>query len=216
MTLHLPTRELVGLLADVYPFASPDDEDPAWHRVVLRWDGTRLHAMAGNGYRLAWMSWGPDDGDAPTIPGLDFSGGADADWELAILPENAKEIAKKFKLGVKLGDALVRVDGSTDSLRVERDADIAGVALRSSALSRPWDEKHPVIDSMISDIAAAAKKADARKSVLYSGPALADFCNPKVVRQRGNGVELMFGKSSTYIQIGDHFRGAVVQARQDD
>jgi hypothetical protein len=215
MTLIMPTRELVGLLADVHPFASKDDEDTIWHKVVIRWDGTRLHAMAGDGHRMAHMSWGPDDGDQPAIPGLDPYRVADEPWELAILPENAKEIATKFKLSAVLGDAPVRVDGSTDVLRVDRDADICGVALTSTALSRPWDENAPVIDEAIAGFAEAARTSAPRDSVAYSGFALADFCNPKVVRQRGP-VELKFGRAVTFIEIGQWFRGAVQQASTDN
>lgn len=213
-TLTMPTRELVGLLADVHPFASKDDEDTMWHRVVLRWDGTRLHAMAGTGFRLAWMSWGPDDGDGvqPTLPGndLDSLSGTDpgGPWELAILPENAKEIATKFKVKATEGELPLRVSGSVDAVRVERDAEIGGVALRSSALARPWDDNAPRIDDMIGQVAAQSGKALTR--VGYTGPFLADFCNPKVVRQRGP-LMLRFGPKSTYIEIGSHFKGAVMQ-----
>ena len=206
----MPTRELVGLIADVLPFASGDDEDTTWHRVVLRWDGTRIHAMAGDGVRLAWMSWGPDDGDAPAIPGLDpYESVGDEPWELAILPENAKEIASKFKVGKKEGELPVRVTGSLDSLKVERDAEAAGVALRSVALSRPWDDNAPRIDTTISEI--AAKATGSRPVVAYSGFHLVDFVNPDRVRQRGV-VELAFGPTSTYVRIGRWFRGAVTQA----
>lgn len=212
MTLTLPTRELVGLIADVLPFASGDDEDTTWHRVIIRWDGSRLHAMAGDGVRLAWMSWGPDDGDAPALPGFDpYAVPADTDWELALLPENAKEIATKFKVSAKEGELPVRVDGSSDSLRVERDAESAGVALRSEALSRPWDDNAPRIDEFITKMAEEAEAGAARKGIAYSGFHLADFCDPKRVRQRGV-VELKFGRAATYIRIGRWFRGAVMQA----
>lgn len=211
--LTMPTRELVGLIADVYPFASADPDDTAWHRVVLRWDGSRLHAFAGNGYRLAWMSWGPDDGDQPAIPGLDDYVASEP-WELAIMPENAKEIATKFKLGAKEGEAPLRVDGSVDRLRVERDADSGGgVALTSVALARPWDDNAPRIDDAIGSFGDRATSTVS--SMAYTGAALADYCNPKVVRQRGP-VELHFGPSTTYIKIGRWFRGAVLQVNDPD
>jgi len=214
-TLTMPTREIVGLLGDVYPFASSDDEDTTWHRVVLRWDGSRLHAMAGNGYRLAWTSWGPDDGDQPEIPGLEYGADTGATWELAILPEDAKEIAKKFKVGVKLGEAPVRVTGSIDSIRVERDAEAGlGVALTSVSLARPWDDAAPVIDQAIAKVGDCTG-GEQRASMGYSGAALADFCNPKVVRQRGL-MELHFGPNTTYVKIGRWFRGAIVQAPSSD
>lgn len=216
-TLTLPTRELVGLIGDVLPFASPDPDDSTWHRIVLRWDGSRLHALAGDGTRLAWMSWGPDDGDAPELP-LDWGTARFADidtsWELAILPENAKEIATKFKVATKLGEMPIRVIGDNDSIVVERDADADGsVSLKSVALSRPWDDNAPRIDGVIGDIAerAAAPSAAPLRSVAYSGYALADFCNPKVVRQRGP-IVLVFGPASTYVTIGRWFRGALVQS----
>ena len=61
MTITMPTREFVGLLTDVLTFATPEDENTAWYRVVLEWDGERLHASAGDGVRCAHTSWGPDD-----------------------------------------------------------------------------------------------------------------------------------------------------------
>lgn len=215
MTLTMPTRELVGLLGDVWRFADADDENPTWHRVVVRWDGARLHAMAGDGMRLAWMSWGPNDGDDVPLPGLGYSG-PDSSWELAILPENAKEIAAKFKVSPKDGESPLRVVGSVDSLRVERDAtEVGAVALTSNALSRPWDNAAPRIDEFIGQIADRHRAAPPRTKIAYSGFALADFCNPKVVRQRG-AVVLHFGPSSTYIEIGQHFRGAIVQDSTSD
>lgn len=211
MTLTMPTRELVGLLSDVWRFADGDDENPTWHRVVMRWDGSRLHAMAGDGMRLAWMSWGADDGDAPPIP-YDWNGNVGTtEWELAILPENAKEIAAKFKVAASEGETPLRVTGSMDSLRVERDAsEVGAVALTSDALSRPWVDNAPRIDEVIGQVAERHRSAAPRSRVAYSGFALADFCNPKVVRQRGP-IVLHFGPASTYIEIGSHFRGALVQ-----
>lgn len=215
MTLHLPTRELVGLIGDVHRFASADPDDTTWHGVVIRWDGERLHALAGDGSRLAWMSWGPDDGDAPTIPGLDTNGGADDPWELTITPENAKEIVTKFKLSVTLGETPVRVTGAADSLRIERDSEIAGVALRSVALAGVGADDLPDIATMIDAVARDAADRDPRPVNGYDGAALADFCNPKTVRQRG-AVLLRPGRVSTYIMIGDYFQGAIRQTGQAD
>lgn len=215
MALTMPTRELVGLLNDVRTFASPDDEDPTWHRVMLHWDGARLHAYAGDGLRLAWMSWGPADGDQPELPGMEFGAATDDAWELAITPADAKEIATKFKLTAKEGAAPVRVTGNADTLRVERDAETGtGVALTSVALSRPWSDSAPDVVDTIVEIAETAS-GYTRESVGYQGAFLANFCNPKVVRQRGV-FELHFGRTSTYIKIGDWFRGAVIQAPQDE
>jgi hypothetical protein len=208
MTLTMPTRELVGLLADVVPFASTDADDSTWHRVVLRWDGSRLFAFAGDGERMAQMSWGPDDGDVPAIPGLDFgSPSTDTDWELAILPENAVEIAKKFKVGVKEGETPLRVTGSVDSFTVERDAETGDTALRAVALARPWDDNGPRIDETIAELAGEGDRP--RAEVAFAGQRLVDFVNPKKVRQRGV-VVLTFTKTSAYVQIGRHFRGAVL------
>lgn len=212
MTLTLPTRELVGLLADVYPFADPDEDNPAWHRVVIRWEDNRLHALAGSSFRAAWMSWGPDDGDAP-IPGLEYPTDVD-DWTMAILPKEAKEIATKFKVNAKDGDSPLRITGTPDRLTVERDSDtIVGVALRSVALARPWDDA-PDIATIISAVREESRNCPARTEVAYNGFSLADYANPKVVRQRGP-VELRFGPKSTYIRIGEHFQGAIAQATVD-
>lgn len=211
MTLTMPTREFVGLITDVLPFASTDDEDTAWHRVAFRWDGTRLHTMAGDGRRAATMSWGPDDGDQPELSGLGYgpSGGTEP-WELAILPSEAKEIAQKFKPTKKeLGEVPVRIDGSPDQLRAERDAD-GLVALRSVALSRPWSDSVPDIIEVIDNVEEQARRARPREFMAYSGMWLAPFADPRVVRQRG-ALTLSFGPVSTYVRIGRWFRAYLVQ-----
>lgn len=213
MALNMPSRELVGLLADVYPFASDDAEDTTWHRVVLRWDGSRLHACAGIPTRYAWTSWGPNDVDQPELP-LNVSADADDSWELAITPEDAKELATKFKVAVKDGEAPLAVTGSHDAVTVRRDTDTGYVALTGSALARPWDSNAPDIPELIAGVADQAKNAQPRKAAAYMGPWLADFGNHKVVRQRGP-LLLHFGTDATYVEIGRWFRGAVVQDRAE-
>jgi hypothetical protein len=211
MTLTMPTREFVGLITDVLPFASTDDEDVAWHRVVFRWDGVRLHSMAGDGLRAATMSWGPDDDNEPQIPGLEFGPRSNAEpCHNPILPSEAKEIAQKFKPTQKgLGEVPVRIDGSADQLRVERDAD-GLVALRSVALSRPWSDNAPDIIAAIDEVEARARHASPRPWMAYSGSWLAPFADPRVVRQRAPLV-LAFGPVTTYVRIGRWFRGFVLQ-----
>lgn len=212
-TLTMPTRELVGLISDVLPFASADPDDSTWHRVVLRYDGTRLHAMAGDGLRLAWMSWSRDDADQQELPmGWEPEQHlGDGTWELAILPENAKEIADKFKVGKKEGELPLKVTGSDDRVIVERDAEAGGVALRSVTLARPWDHNAPRIDEAITTAAEQTRETVGRAQVAYSGFALADFVDPKRVRQFGP-VVLTFGPTSSHIRIGRWFQGAIHQA----
>lgn len=213
MSLLMPTREFVGLLTDVLPFASPDDEDTAWHRIVLTWDGARLHASAGNGLRMAWMSWGVDDGDQPTIPAFAYTPEGDSQWELAILPSDAKELATKFKVSPKEGETPLLVDGSADGITVRRHSDTGMVALTGAALSRPWDDNAPNIPDQIGKVADRASNGQPVKVAAFSGMLLADFANPKVVRQRGD-VILSFGPASAYVQIGRHFRGALINAER--
>lgn len=207
----MPTREFVGLLADVHPFASPDDEDTYWYRVVLEWDGERLHASAGDSVRCAHVSWGPDDEDGDQEALFDADRELDGSpWQISLLPGDVKELATKFKLGVKEGSAPLTVDGNPHRLRVQRNGDNR-IALTSVAEARPWDDAHPNIQDTIRTVRNdSGGPGNSRASVAYTGAFLSDFANPKVVRQRGL-VSLYFGPKSTYLTVGTHFEGAVIQ-----
>ena len=207
----MPTREFVGLLADVHPFASPDDEDTYWHRIVVEWDGERLHASAGDSVRCAHVSWGPDDEDADADTLFEADRDLDPEpWRLALSPADVKEMFTKFKLSPKQGAAPLTVDGNIGRLRVQRNGDNR-IALTSVAESLPWSDNHPNVRETIREIQIqAGGERNTRAHVVYTGAFLADFANPKVVRQRGL-VSLYFGPTSTYLTVGSHFEGAVVQ-----
>lgn len=211
--ITMPTRELVGLLADVVAFASPDDEDTYWHRIVIRWDGERLHASAGDAVRAAHVSWGPDDEDADDDALFDVTRTSDDEpWHLALLPGDVKDIVAKFKLSAKQGAAPLNVDGNMHRLRIQRDGE-ARIALTSVAEARPWADEHPDVEATVRTIRDdAGRPGNSRATVEYSGAGLSDFANPKVVRQRGS-VNLYFGPHSTYVTVGVHFEGALVQGQ---
>lgn len=208
----MPTREFVGLLADVHPFASTDDEDPFWYRVVIEWDGARLHASAGDSVRCAHVSWGPDDEDDSTADTL-FEADRDVDpdpWRLALSPADIKEMFTKFKLTPKQGAAPLSVSGNIGRLRVQRNGEHR-IALTSVAECLPWSDDHPNVQATIREVRNnAGGPENSRATVAYTGAWLSDFANPKVVRQRGL-VSLYFGPTSTYVRIGSHFEGAIIQ-----
>lgn len=213
MTITMPTRELVGLLADVLTFASPEDEDTYWHRIVIRWDGERLHASAGDSIRAAHASWGPEDEDADTDTLFDVNRTSDdPPWHLALLPADVKDIVGKFKLSAKQGAAPLTIDGNLHRLRIQRNGE-SRIALTSVAEARPWSDEHPDIEATISTIRdRSGGDRNSRANVEYSGAWLSDFANPKVVRQRGV-INLYFGPQSTYITVGGHFEGALIQGQ---
>ncbi|MBM0235923.1 hypothetical protein JNW88_00275 [Micromonospora sp. ATA32] len=59
--ITIPTGDLVGVLADVIPFAFPEDDLPHVNCVRLEWDGEMLHAEATDTLHAARSSWHPDD-----------------------------------------------------------------------------------------------------------------------------------------------------------
>ncbi|WP_213451561.1 hypothetical protein [Rhizomonospora bruguierae] len=66
--ITIPTGELVGLLGDVVPFASPDKDMPNYNVVRLEWDGEMLHALTCDTIRIGWSSWHPDAAGAAPDP----------------------------------------------------------------------------------------------------------------------------------------------------
>ena len=95
---------------------------------------------------------------------------------------------------------------------MQRDGDTR-IALTSVAEARPWSDEYPDIRATISTVRdRSGGERNTRANVAFTGAWLSDFANPKVVRQRGE-INLHFGPQSTYVTVGSHFEGAIVQGQ---
>lgn len=98
----LSTLELRGMLKDVIPFASTDEDYPALNCVRLEWTGQELLAQATNGFAVAQLAWNPDeedfDDDQESLISLyGFDPGAPP-FKVRIALQEAKNIVTTFAL----------------------------------------------------------------------------------------------------------------------
>jgi hypothetical protein len=208
--ITIPTGDLTGILADVIPFACPEDELPLLNCVRLEWDGKQLHAMSTDQFRMAISTWDPYDLPAHDSQDDLFThwGSDDEPWS-AILPLNdAKEIVKVFKLGPKETQVPLTVDPDGGRLKVARARE-TGYSALTAVMETPLYE--------FPDLRALLAKSDTLadiRGVAYNARFLADFGK---VRQRGP-MELSFTGVTglTHVRIGERFIGAIVPVRLGD
>lgn len=91
--ITMSTMELRGMLNDVAPFASTADDDPAFNCIRLEWDGEKLIAQASDRFRMAQITWTPDEETY------------DDDQEALIALYGAEEGLPGFKVRIGLKDA---------------------------------------------------------------------------------------------------------------
>lgn len=206
--ITIPTGDLTGILADVIPFALPEDDLPSLNCVRLHWDGKQLHAMATDRYRAAISTWDPYDLPVHDTQDDLFTswGSGDEPWS-AILPlDDAKEIVKVFKLGPKETQVPLTVDLDNGRLKVARARETGYSAL--TAVMTAVLVEFP-------DVRALLAKADVIEEVrglAYTAKFLADFAK---VRPRGP-LELTFASGLTHVSIGERFVGAITPVRIGD
>lgn len=207
MTVTIPTGDLTGLLGDVIPFASNDDESQL-HRVRLEWDGTLLHAMANDGFHLAWSSWHPEDAhDEPRQDSLFAEyGGPEEPWAVEITLSDAKHVRATFKLGKKEWATPVTLALAEDgSLMVARSHETGYSAL--TATLEPRGDVLAAIPSTLAQHDVTKKSSTLRCSARL----LADFAK---VRPRGP-LHITFTERIAHVSIGDRFMGAIVPTYDD-
>lgn len=211
--ITIPTSELTGLLADVAPFADPDDDIPQTHCVRLEWDGDRLHALATDRHCLGWATWHPDDDLGPGEEAQDdlFTewGGADDPWAITLPLPDAAEHIKVFKLPAKEGRTPLTVDFDPDKRRltVRRSRDTGHSAI-TIATDDPVDVEVPDLRKLLAD----AQRYLAPKQVAYTARLLAGFAK---VRPHGPMV-LRFTEGLTHVKIGERFTGAIMPVKVED
>lgn len=115
--IKISTRELVGMLKDVLPFAATDT-DTLDNVVRLEWDGESLIASATDRFRMARETWTPDDEE--------YTEAADADvciyeadaplFSVRLSLPDVKSIIKAFTMQAKLNHAVVRISVGVASL----------------------------------------------------------------------------------------------------
>lgn len=206
--ITIPTGDLVGILADVLPFAHPDDDYENIHCVRLEWDGEQLHAMATDRHRLGWSTWEAGDvGDDDKDDTVSEWGSGDAPWVAVLDLADAVQISKVFKLPAKQVMTPLTVDYDSDRHRVTvvRSKDTSHSAITISA-----DDTFVEFPDVRGWLAKADQLAVVQE-VGYSSKWLADFAK---VRPAGP-MKLRFAKGLTHISIGKRFVGAIVPAAAD-
>lgn len=205
--ITIPTGDLTGILSDVLPFASPDDDDPVLHTVLIEWDGQMMHALASDRFRFGWSSWHPDDEPDEEVQDDLFTdwGGADEPWSLIIPLDDAKHLVKAFKLGNKELRTPVQVDGSDQQIKVHRSKETGHSDL--TAVVQAGEFPFPDVKAML----AAADTVEPVANIRFTAKYLADFAK---VRPRGP-LELTFTGAAAIalVSIGERFSGAIMPIR---
>lgn len=209
MTIVIPTGDLVGVLADVLPFAFPDDDLPHVNCVRLEWDGGMLHAEATDTLHAARSSWHPDDdhngntGQATLVNGL---GGADDPWSLIVAYADVKEVVKDYKLPAKESGVPLILDYDGGALTIRRSRDTGHAAKRITLEGRMVD--FPAVGRVLDEAPPEYPVGRLR----YSG---SSFARVGQVRQRGL-MELILGERRTHVTVGDRFVASLAPDRSGE
>lgn len=207
--ITIPTADLTGVLADVLPFAFPEDDLPHVNCVRIEWDGDMLHAEATDTLHAARSSWHPDDdrdgnnGQATLTNPL---GGADDRWALIVAYADAKEVVKDYKLPAKESGCPLELDYHRGALTIRRSRDTGHTAKKITLEGRMVD--FPTVGRILDE----APPEHPTGKVRYAG---ASFARVGQVRQRGL-MELTHGRSRTHVTIGDRFVASLAPERSGE
>lgn len=213
MTIHLPTRDLVGILSDVIPFASADKDDTMRRSVRFEWDGETLSAQATDGHHFAISTWHPDDDvpeeadDLPTTF-IDERGNNDSPWSCVITLDDAKTLVKDYRLPPKQGLTPLNVGGNMHSLAVSRNGAAGPPAktTRIEALHADDQVAYPNLAKLLSEHVPSPTMV-----VAFNIERLAHFGK---VRQVGPMVVTLAGADGTaVVTIGARFVGGISTSR---
>jgi hypothetical protein len=204
--ITIPTADLTGILGDTIPFAFPDDDFPDLHCVRLEWDGTRLHALTTDRYRIGISTWLPGEAaegkEVQDDLFTDWGSGDDPWWVTIALPD-AVELVKVFKLPPKeaVGTAVtVDYDPGYNRVTVKRARDTGHSAI--TVVAESSGSTFPDVRRFL----ANADRVKSLRTVSYSAKFMADFGK---VRQTGP-MQLSFTGTLTHISIGERFVGAIM------
>lgn len=203
--ITIPTGDLTGILADVIPFAFPDDDLPDIHCVKVEWDGRMVHALATDRYRVGISTWEPGavaEGEQVQDHLFADWGSGDDPWAAVVALGDAKELVDVFKLGKKELQVPLTVDydPSRQRVTVKRARDTG-----HSAITVVADGQGVMFPDVRGHLAKADAVKPARKAS-YAAKWLADFAK---VRPFGP-MELTFTAGLTHVAIGERFVGAIM------
>lgn len=206
--ITVPTTELVGLLTDTIPFASPDKDDDVLYTVRIDWDGEMLHASATDRFHIGWSRWHPDDD--PDVDSQDdlFTvwGGDDEPWTAVIGVDDAKDAVRMFKLAAKEGQAPLTVTLDGGQLRVSRSRETGHSAI-THVMRDAATDNHVDVRDLFDHLPEPAEVDELAFTARY----LADFAK---VRVRGQMQMTFAGPDrAVRIQIGERFTGAINPVR---
>ncbi|MFI5934747.1 hypothetical protein [Actinoplanes sp. NPDC051494] len=208
--ITIPTGDLTGVLGDVIPFVFPDDDLPDLHCVRLEWDGTMLHALSTDRFRMAVSSWHPDDEPDADVQDDMFVrwGGADDPWTATLTLEDAKELVKVFKLPPKKQRVPLTLDFANEQVTVRRDRDTGYTAVRLDVPDQL--AQFPDIRKLLAD----SDRLKPITGLMFNAKFLADFGK---VRPRAP-MQLSFTGSTaiTHVGIGKRFLGAIMPLREGE
>lgn len=204
--ITIPTGDLTGILADVIPFAFPDDDLPDLHCLRLEWDGRQLHALTTDRYRAGISTWVP--GEIPEGKEVQDDlftdwGSGDDPWSVTIALPDAKELVKVFKLPPKEEHNVpvtVDYDHAYGRVTVKRTRDSGHSAI--TVIAESSGSAFPDVRKLL----ANADKVKPTRKVSYSARFMADFGK---VRPAGP-LELTFTGNLTHVTIGERFVGAIM------
>lgn len=208
--ITIPTGDLTGIIGDVIPFASPDTDLPKMNCVRLEWDGSMLHAQSIDGIRLGWSSWTPDDDAKEEHQDSLFTewGGADDPWSATICLDDAKDLAKCFKLPAKEIFTPLTIEKVQRTVRVVRTRD-TGHSAFTSVMHDTFVE-FPDVRKVLSGNDVALPTS----ALAFNAKYLADFAK---VRPRGPMHMMFTGPTGVvHISIGERFSGAIQPVRDFD
>lgn len=208
--ITIPTRDLIGILADCIPSADPNDDFPLLHTVRLEWDGRQLHAQATDRYQIAWSTWDPDDepdGDQQDDLFTEW-GGADQPWRVHLPLPDAKDAVAAFKLSNKEGHTPLTASYEHGRLRINRSS-LTGMSALTMVIEGNVDFEYPDIRKLLADHDTAE---DARE-IAFDAKRLATFAK---VRPRGPLRMTFTRKGFTVVTIGERFVGAIQAVREAD
>lgn len=205
--ITVPTGDLVGILSDVIPFASTDEDDEILRSVRIEWDGKAMHTLATDRYRLAWSTWDPNDDHEEEHQDSLFTdwGGADNPWAATIGLYDAKHLVKTYKLGAKELWVPLTVEAGDRVVKVVRQRDSGHSAITTVAAD--LFITYPDLRALLANNDIAVPTDQLQFTAKY----LADFAK---VRPRGPLSMMLTGPHGlVHITIGERFVGAIQPVR---
>lgn len=207
--ITIPTGDFTGVLNDVIPFASREDELPDVNCVHIEWDGEQLHALTTDRYRIGWATWDPTDEFEGEHQDDLFTkwGGADDPWSVSVSLDDAKDLAAHYKLGAKEHMTPLTIDHVGDRLTVARSRETGYSAI--TTVVRDQFTSFPDVRKLLVDAAAVERVS----ALTFNPKYLADFAK---VRPRGPMHMQFTGPGKlVHIGIGSRFTGAIMSISED-